>query len=156
MSTTTFFVPGIPAPQGSKRYLGASAAGKPRFKESSDRVTPWRADIRNDAKVMFGEPTAGPVEVQLVFVLPRPKSHYRTGRNADLLRDTAPPAPAGKPDIDKLARAALDAMTNVAWLDDAQVTKLTLIKVYPFTMLPHPGMHVTVQEISVELPGATP
>lgn len=155
MSIASFFVPGIPAPQGSKRYLGKHG-GKGITVESSKRVAPWRADVRADAKQMFNEPLAGPVEVQLVFVLPRPKSHYRTGQFSDLLRDAAPPSPAGKPDIDKLGRAALDAMTSVAWLDDAQVTKLTLIKVYPFTMLPHPGMHVTVTKILVELPGATP
>jgi Holliday junction resolvase RusA-like endonuclease len=38
--------------------------------------------------------------------------------------------PTTKPDLDKLARAVLDALTGVYYLDDAQVVSLDLQKAY--------------------------
>lgn len=120
----TVFVPGRPAPQGSKRLLGRGV-----MVESSKAVAPWRADVRD--AVHGHERFDGPVFVHLEFVLPRPKSHYRTGRNAHLLRETAPPCPAGKPDLDKLVRAVLDAVGSAgAWRDDSQVVRLQTTKRY--------------------------
>jgi Holliday junction resolvase RusA-like endonuclease len=124
------FVAGKPAPQGSKRYLGGGRV----IESSAKTLAPWRADVRD----AFTEPDRprhpliGPVAVALVFVLARPKGHYRTGRNAHLLRDSAPTAPAGKPDIDKLSRAVLDAIgsAKTVWVDDSQVADLHAIKRY--------------------------
>lgn len=63
----------------------------------------------------------GPLALDIVFVLKRPKGHFRTGRNAHLLRDSAPAAPTSKPDALKLARAVEDAISTVVWNDDAQI-----------------------------------
>lgn len=116
MTTTSFFVPGAPAPQGSKRYLGNGV-----MVESSRRVKPWRADIRATALQMVQQPVSGPVRLDLHFVLPRPKSHFGTGRNAGRLKASAPQYHTQKPDLDKLVRAVGDALTGVAYLDDSQV-----------------------------------
>lgn len=62
-----------------------------------------------------------PIVLEMVFYRPRPAGHFGTGRNADVLKDSAPPAPSTKPDVDKLARAVLDALKSVAWHDDGQV-----------------------------------
>jgi Holliday junction resolvase RusA-like endonuclease len=59
----------------------------------------------------------GQVAVRLVFYLPRPKRMRR-------------PAPTVKPDLDKLARAVLDALSGVAYEDDAQVCHLVATKHY--------------------------
>jgi crossover junction endodeoxyribonuclease RusA len=116
---TAFFVHGVPAPQGSKKYVGGG-----RMVESSQRVGPWREAVKAGA-AGHAEALAGPVEVSIDFYMPRPKSHYRTGRNAGLLRDNAPAHVAVKPDIDKCARATLDALTDVGmFADDAQVAVL--------------------------------
>jgi len=61
-----------------------------------------------------------------VFQFVRPKSHY-TAKGA--LRDAAP-RHVGKPDIDKLCRAVLDALTGIAYADDSQVVALDASKVY--------------------------
>ncbi|PXY17365.1 hypothetical protein BA062_37760 [Prauserella flavalba] len=122
------FVPGKPAPQGSKRHVGNGV-----MVESSKAVRPWREDIRQAllAEHDNAHPLAGPLAVTIQFVMPRPKSHYRTGRNAERLRDNAPRLPAGKPDIDKLARAVLDAIGSAhVWQDDAQVVNLHATKIY--------------------------
>ena len=73
--------------------------------------------------------------------MPRPKSHY--GKRG--LLPSSPDYPAGMPDIDKLARAALDAMTGVVWSDDAQVSDLRVRKDY-CELGQQPGCSVTVTE----------
>ena len=40
------------------------------------------------------------------------------------------PSPCVRPDLDKLARALLDALIGVAFVDDQQVVSLTVRKVY--------------------------
>jgi Holliday junction resolvase RusA-like endonuclease len=135
--TLTITVHGRPAPQGSKRAFvirGGPRKGQAAVIESShDRVKSWRAAVVDAASEVKEWPAlTGPLEVSMVFYLPRPKGHYRTGRNAHLLRDSAPIAPAGMPDLSKLARATEDALSDAAiWADDAQVVEYTrLAKCY--------------------------
>lgn len=133
MSSVTFTVRGFPAPQGSKRAIVNRYSGKAALIESSKRVKPWRADVREAAITAMGDPMfmlRGPLYVELEFRLPRPKGHYRTGIHAGELKPSAPEHLAGKPDIDKLARAVLDAITGIVWTDDAQVTQLHAVKRY--------------------------
>lgn len=106
------FVSGKPAPQGSKRYLGA---GRPLV-ESSKAVEPWRADIRGTIARQFDQPpVAGAVAVDLEFVLHRPVGTPKR----------ATPAAVKRPDLDKLDRAVLDAITSAGVLvDDSQVIDL--------------------------------
>ena len=114
-----FFVAGVPAPQGSKRHVGRGV-----LIESSKQLKPWREDIRQSALGALGRDYAfpdGPVGVSLLFWLPRPKSHPKTRRTL----------PTTRPDIDKLARAVLDALTSAGiYGDDSQVTWLVLEKRY--------------------------
>lgn len=63
-----------------------------------------------------------PLVIEVDFYAPRPKSHFRSGRNAHLLAVDAPAAPCKRPDVDKLLRAILDALRNVVYADDGQVT----------------------------------
>lgn len=139
----TFDVSGIPAPQGSKRYLGTSG-GKGILVESSKRVAPWRADVRAAAiQVQPFPPLDGALDVELTFRLPRPMGHYGTGGNAGAVRRSAPTYPYRKPDIDKLARAVLDALRGVIWLDDAQVVRLHATKDY--TESDYAGLTATIE-----------
>jgi Holliday junction resolvase RusA-like endonuclease len=141
-----FTVHGTPAPQGSKRAF--IAGGRARVIESShDRVKSWRQAVV-DAALGEDWPTlAGPLAVELVFYMRRPRSHYRTGRNAHLLRDSAPRYPSGKPDLSKLARSTEDALTDAGlWADDAQVTEYTrLAKEWADDHLP--GADITVRAL---------
>lgn len=116
----TITVYGTPAPQGSKRHVGGG-----RMIEMSKRLAPWREAVKEAAlraREAAGNPPplTGPLHVEMTFDIKRPKGHYRTGRNAHLLRDGAPRFPAQAPDLSKLARATEDALTDAgAWADDA-------------------------------------
>lgn len=141
-----FFVRGLPAPQGSKRALRNRHTGRVALVESSKHVAPWRSDVRDAALASMGDqaPYGGAVEVELVFALPRPKAHHVGGDPARGLRPGAPPVPTGKPDVDKLARAVLDALTGIVWADDAQVAGLAAYKRY--------AVELTGAEVTVWLP----
>jgi crossover junction endodeoxyribonuclease RusA len=108
------FVPGRPAPQGSKRHVGGG-----RMVESSKAVGPWRTMVAwHAAQVYRGAPLDGPLRVALVFVMPRPSGTPK--------RST--PAAIKRPDTDKLSRAVFDALSGVVWRDDSQVVELHAFK----------------------------
>jgi Holliday junction resolvase RusA-like endonuclease len=78
-------------------------------------------------------PLQGAVRVELVFRLRRPTGqlyppgHKREGQ----VRGNAPAWPAGKPDVDKLVRATLDAVKVAGvYQDDARVVHLQARKEY--------------------------
>lgn len=119
MNEIEFWVPGIPKPQGSKR--GINQGGKVRLIESAgEALKDWRANVAHEtAQAMSGRVLlAGALSVMLTFYLPRPKS-AGTGS-----------LPSKRPDVDKLARGCLDAMTGIAFADDAQIVTLTARKLY--------------------------
>ena len=111
------FVPGDPAPQGSKRHIGHGS-----MIESSKAVKPWRSDIRSMLLDAGGHPIAtfdGAVACTLAFVMPRPKTAPK--------RHT-PPA-TKRPDLDKLGRAVGDAIASAGVIpDDSIITELTMSK----------------------------
>ena len=130
-------VPGLPRPQGSKRHVGNG-----RMVESSPYVDPWRERVALAARAAHGGQLDGALHVTVCFSLPRPKGHYRTGRNAHLLRDGAPDYPTTRPDLDKLTRAILDALTGVWWADDSLVVGIDALKVFG-----QPGVTVRAQRV---------
>lgn len=99
---------GRPAPQGSKNALGMEAS---RFLE------PWRNDVRMACEKVIdryelGQVT-GPVRVSITFFLAGPPK-----------ADPGRVYPVGVPDLDKLVRATLDAITHSElWKDDSQVVE---------------------------------
>jgi crossover junction endodeoxyribonuclease RusA len=134
-----FRVRGIPVPQGTARAFvaGGRAYLATDANRPSSPIGAWRGAIAREAQLVMGASPLieSPVEVIATFGLPRPRSLPR--------RVTQPDA---KPDIDKLARALLDALTGVVIRDDAQVVELQLRKAYDDAQ---PGVFVSV----LELPG---
>ena len=66
----------------------------------------------------------------MTFHMPRPKSHYRTGKYSHLLKDNAPKTHIVKPDIDNLAKFVMDALQGILWDDDSYINALEVKKVY--------------------------
>ena len=140
----SFFVAGTPKPQGSKRAFLRPGARHPTLLESAgEALKDWRASVRY-AAARQSRAITGPVKVTLAFRFSRPKSHFGTGRHSHDLKQSAPESHTKKPDVDKLARAVLDALTNVVFEDDSRVTVLAATKHYsmaPFTS----GCWITVE-----------
>jgi crossover junction endodeoxyribonuclease RusA len=100
-----FFVPGVPAPKGSKRHVGGG-----RLIEASKKLEPWTHAIVQTVSLLDDfTPFDEPVEVWATYFLPRPKT---VGRDF----------PSVPPDLDKLERGLFDALTKAGvWSDDALV-----------------------------------
>lgn len=126
-----FWVPGVPVPQGSKKIGKNRATGKPVIiDDNGPKLEPWREAIAFYARRnMRGlQRFDGPVRVRLTFHLPRPASHHKRDWT---LRESAPEWPAVKPDLDKLQRAAFDALTEGGvWADDSRAVAVAASKCY--------------------------
>jgi Holliday junction resolvase RusA-like endonuclease len=143
-AAVTFWIPGTPATAGSKRGFVVPKTGRVVVTEDCRRSRPWRATVAGIAAGLFPDgPLDGPLAVTFEFALARPKGHYRTGRNAHLVRPSAPAHPTSKPDTTKLVRAVEDALTSVAWRDDAQVVEQRATKRYARA----PGVRVTIRRL---------
>jgi crossover junction endodeoxyribonuclease RusA len=126
------FIAGIPRPQGSKKAF--NRGGRIVLVEAAAGLKEWRELVgilyRQQKLEFHSRPAA--VTVDLTFLLPqikKPKLRY----------------PTTKPDIDKLSRAILDALTGIAYEDDSQVVQLKTQKVYTFN---EPGVYITVSGIN--------
>lgn len=86
----------------------------------------------------------GPIYLAAVFIMPRPKKHYRTGRYSHMLRDDAPEWHTVKPDRTKLLRSTEDALKGIVWADDSSVCAGPTSKRYAGPG-EAPGAHIHVQ-----------
>lgn len=121
----TFWVDGTPGPQGSKKYVGHRATrpghSVPVLLESSNKVRPWRDAVTRAATYNYRgiPPIDGPVRIRIDFALHRPKS--LPARTIHMIK---------KPDLDKLIRSTLDALSGVAFADDNRVVDIRATKHY--------------------------
>jgi len=121
------FVAGHPLGQGSMRSLG-----KGRMTHNNPQLRAWRSSVAWEARLAHGcrQLEAGPVSVSANFSL-RPR------RKGD------------SPDLDKLVRAVLDALTGVVYVDDRQVAHLEADRlVDPALDLALEGVLLTVEYLS--------
>ena len=89
-----------------------------------------RARIRRRPRRHQADLIRDAVEVELGFFFARPKAHFGSGRNAGTVLASAPRHMTVMPDVDKLARAALDALTGIVFKDDSQINRLIAVKGY--------------------------
>lgn len=138
---------GSPAPQGSKSYKGQSKAGHAILVESSRRVKPWRTDVKDAAERVCRDyalaPLDGPLQVSMVFTMPKPKSAPKT-------RQTWPDR---QPDLSKLLRSTEDALSDAGlWVDDARVVFYEQTgKVFPGEhplSLDRPGVRIRIKSMA--------
>lgn len=142
-----FFVGGVARPQGSKRAFVRPGTTQATLVEAAGvPLKEWRKLIRY-AATLEGRQILGPVFVSLAFRFPRAKGHFGTGKNADVLKASAPSDHTKKPDLDKLTRAVLDAITHVVIQDDSAVVQLSATKHYS-TQHNQPGCLIRVEAVT--------
>jgi len=131
----SFLVHGLPIPQGSTRAWVIN--GKPVITSAAKGLSTWRRLVADVAqRYAPDEPWEGPVGIDLHFGIPKPKSAPKKRRVW----------PDKRPDLDKLTRSVLDALTYVVFADDSQVVEIRATKDYGA-----PGVAVEIHRIS-ELP----
>jgi len=139
-----FTVFGKPATQGSKVARALyNKAGKPIMKngrvltstrDSNKRLASFRQDVAVSAMAELDkvgvDSFSGPLAMGVVIVRKRPKGHFGTGRNSQILKPSAPEWPTTRPDELKSVRAVEDAMTGVIYADDSQIAHHAIHTVY--------------------------
>lgn len=133
-----FSVPGNP--QALKRHR---TFRRGNFSGQYDPSKGDKADFL--AKCMQHKPDVPldePLKVVLVFKFERPKSHYRTGKNASLLKDDAPDWHTKTPDADNLAKFVCDSLNGIFWRDDSCICSLIVAKQYRAV----PCVEITIQK----------
>lgn len=112
------FIPGTPAPKGSTKSFSPKGTSKVITTNANESTKPWQATVSGWVRESIGPrilyPRPAAVDLAVEFVMPRVKSEPKTTR-----------AHTKKPDIDKLARCVLDALTGLVYDDDTQVTSFT-------------------------------
>lgn len=118
---------GVAIPKGSARAFVPKGWTRPVITSDNKSLKAWEAVVRAELQRVMAESDRAlllalfdaPVALTFVFHLPRPKSATR--------RDVRP---TKKPDLSKLIRATEDALSGVAFRDDARVIRIAAEKVY--------------------------
>jgi Holliday junction resolvase RusA-like endonuclease len=128
----TFYVGGVePVAKGSMRAFVPKGWNRAVVTDSGGaRLRSYESAIRNAARAEMdkrGLPCAHetPFEVLLAFFTARPAKDYdRHG----IVRGAARATPWLKPDIDKLQRSTLDALTGLVFDDDSRIVRIVVEK----------------------------
>lgn len=113
---------GVPRPGGGKIAGIGKKTGKLFVRPDNPNTKYWRADVQQAANQQYnGELMTAGIVMKYMFRFPRPKSHYRSGKNSHILKENAPRYHISKPDLTKIIRSTEDALTGIVWRDDSQV-----------------------------------
>ena len=124
-----FMHAGVPESQGSKTLVFKDRYGrrlrKPRMIDvNQSKLRDWRKAVAASARRAGGEVFSGDLVMILEFHFDRPDSHWLgMGR---LSKSKAAMARPRRKDVDKLARAVMDALTGVLYPDDRDVAMLAI------------------------------
>jgi Holliday junction resolvase RusA-like endonuclease len=139
MSAAIYFVvPG--APYGKGRPRASSRGGFVRLYTPAATVA-YEGEIARLAEIARAEwpVMATPMSLRVIAHHPIPVSWPKKKQQAALAGDLIP----GKPDLDNVAKAVLDALNGVIYEDDKQVIRLVAEKRYSF----EPRVEVYVHEV---------
>ena len=130
-----FWIHGTPVQQGSKTAFVVKGRAI-MTDQNAKTLKPWRETVTREAEVaalrfpMFD----GPLAVTADFYMPRGKTVKRA-------------RPCVTPDLDKLARALMDGITDAGvWADDALVVDLHVREFYADER--PPGVRVQINTIA--------
>jgi len=127
-----FEVPGKASPSGSKKAFVHNRTGKVIVMDTAKNKDLWQNMVSLVARKAVSEQSwpkqSQAVSLCVVFRFRRPKSHFGSGKNLNVMKDTSPPCHTQKPDLTKLVRCLEDALTGIAWNDDCQVIETNACK----------------------------
>lgn len=120
------------AAMGSKKAFVNKRTGRAVVVDDrKEKLRSFQAEMKDAMRaVKPAEPLRGAARVQIIFWIKRPQGHFGTGRNAGVLKDSAPVFPCVTPDQDKVERAILDCMSGIWLIDDKQVCDCRVQKRY--------------------------
>lgn len=143
----TFFIEGDPKAQPRARRSKFGGVYNPNdngVKEWKQLIT-WKARAEG-GRMKIPRPITGPIQLTLIFKILRPKSHFRTGKNSHLIKDSHKCEwHFQKPDDDNLKKAVQDALTaSGIWKDDCQVCFSIIAKHW---VQKKPGVEIQIKSL---------
>ena len=135
----TFRVYGKPLPLKRPRFS--------RHRVFDPSANDKRAWLHRARPFLPAQPLRGPLSVQAVYAMPRPKSHFRQGRFRHLLRPQAPAMHQSVPDVDNLLKFSLDAMNTYFYGDDKQIVSVLARKTYAEAPNNQPYTEIRLEEV---------
>jgi crossover junction endodeoxyribonuclease RusA len=145
-----FFVAGHAKSSGSKRAFVNPKTGKMIVTAANPKQKQWQEAVKWMAMQIWERriPWDGPIALELAFIRPRPKAHFGTGNKGATLKDFAATAqPTTKPDSLKLARAVEDALSGIIYIDDSQIVRHEISKVFG----DKPGVAIIVRKFKTPI-----
>jgi Holliday junction resolvase RusA-like endonuclease len=126
-SSIHFIVEGVPKAQPRPRAFVNRATGRASVYDAGT-AEHWKSQIAEAAREHLPDkPLDCPVAIDIKFAMPRPKRLMRKKDPGGAMPHTS------KPDMDNLAKAVMDALTQLGmWLDDSQVYEQRASKRYAF------------------------
>jgi Holliday junction resolvase RusA-like endonuclease len=123
--TLAFQVFGIARSMGSKKAFIPKGWVRPIVTDSNRSLKAWQALVASAAGAAIQARGSwqlldGPVRLSLAFYLPRPQAYAKQPWRPHIKA----------PDLDKLARGGIDALSGIVFHDDAQVVELQAGKFY--------------------------
>lgn len=130
-----FTVPTVPIAQPRQRHRALMLGDRvvtQNYTPKDSPVQTFKASVKHEFAVAVRDSGQrgqwpvqdGPVAVTLLLFFPRPKRLLWKSKPMPRLPHTS------KPDAENVAKAGLDALTGIAWRDDAQVSYLAIEKAY--------------------------
>ena len=97
------------------------------------------------AKFKPKRPFTGDIMLKVIFYMPRPKNHFRTGKFKHILKDDMPEYHSTTPDLDNLVKFLCDTIQGKDRMivDDSQICMMQAEKIYGTERT-----EVTIEEIS--------
>lgn len=119
----SFTVPAVPVAQPRHRIGVINGKGRAFQASKTHPIHAFKASVRQAfTSKHSGPPIEGPIALEAVFVLPRPKAMCWKSREM-------PRAPHTKRgDLDNLLKGVKDALNELAWRDDGQVCEVVATK----------------------------
>ena len=126
-------------PKPLKRHR-STRFGKMYDPSAKDKKQMWLQIAKYKPK----RPLAGNIMLKVIFYMPRPKAHFRTGKFSHLLKENVPDRHSSTPDLDNLVKFFCDTVQGKDRMivDDSQICMIQAEKVYG-----HPRTEVFISEI---------
>lgn len=126
-------------------YIEPVPKGRPRFTKRGHAYTPkktadYEKKISDCWRWSFSDVMTGTLKISIDFYMPIPKSMSKADKQRAIEKELMP---SKKPDLDNLTKAVLDALNEVAYWDDKQITKMRVAKWYST----EPRIEITITEI---------
>lgn len=141
-----FTIPGEPQGKARPRVVRNKYTGK-NMTYTPDKTVAYEELVRARYKTVAGNVYFGeqPLEVCITAYFGIPKSKSKKQKSL-MLSNTV--YPVKKPDCDNIAKIICDALNDIAYKDDSQITKLSVFKAYAET----PSVKVEIFDATESLP----